>query len=55
VSDLVSGIDFSRETLLTAELGLGDTSLVEGERLDAMAVWHSRRWPTAGRGTKSAC
>src|SRR5262245_57740770 len=29
VSDLVPGIDFSREILLTAELGLGDTSLVE--------------------------
>ncbi|HEY3221193.1 MAG TPA: GNAT family N-acetyltransferase [Gemmatimonadales bacterium] len=42
VSDLVSGIDFSREILLTAELGLGDTSLVEGDTgLDAMAVWHS--------------
>jgi GNAT superfamily N-acetyltransferase len=42
VNDLVSGIDFSREILLTAELGLGDTSLVEGDTgLDAMAVWHS--------------
>jgi GNAT superfamily N-acetyltransferase len=42
VGDLVSGIDFSREILLTAELGLGDTSLVEGDTgLDAMAVWHS--------------
>ncbi len=42
VTDLVSGVDFSREILLTAELGLGDTSLVEGERgLDAIAVWHS--------------
>jgi len=42
VSDLVSGIDFSREILLTAELGLGDTSLVDGDAgLDAMAVWHS--------------
>jgi GNAT superfamily N-acetyltransferase len=44
VSDLVSGIDFTREILLTAELGLGDTSLIEGETgggLDAMAVWHS--------------
>src|SRR5256885_16443972 len=42
VSDLVAGIDFSREILLTAELGLGDTSLVEGNtRLDAMAAWHS--------------
>ena len=42
VSDLVSGIDFSREILLTAELGLGDTSLVESDTgLDALAVWHS--------------
>lgn len=42
VSDLVSGIDFTREVLLTAELGLGDTSLVDGDTgLDAMAVWHS--------------
>src|SRR3989475_7543001 len=37
VSDLVSGVDFSREILLTAGLGLGGTSLVEGgTRLDAM-------------------
>jgi GNAT superfamily N-acetyltransferase len=45
VNDLVSGIDFSREILLTAELGLGDTSLVEGRGggggLDAMVLWHS--------------
>jgi len=42
VSDLVSGVDFSREILLTTELDLGDTSLVEGDTgLDAMAVWHS--------------
>lgn len=42
VSDLVPGVDFSREILLTAELGLGDTSLVEGDDgLDALAVWHS--------------
>jgi GNAT superfamily N-acetyltransferase len=42
VSDLAPGIDFSREILLSAELGLGDTSLVEGNNgLDAMAVWHS--------------
>jgi len=44
VGDLVSGLDFSREILLTAELGLGDTSLVEGEHgggLDAMVLWHS--------------
>jgi len=42
VDALVPGIDFSREILLTAELGLGDTSLVEGDDgLDAVAVWHS--------------
>jgi len=42
VSDLVSGIDFSREILLTAELGLGDTSLVDGDDgLDALVLWHS--------------
>ena len=42
VNDLIPGIDFAREILLTAELGLGDTSLVEGDTgLDAMAVWHS--------------
>jgi len=56
VSDLVSGIDFSREILLTAELGLGDTSLVEAMR--GSTRWRCgtpRRSPTAGRGTKSAC
>jgi GNAT superfamily N-acetyltransferase len=42
VADLMPGIDFSREILLTAELGLGDTSLVEGDNgLDALALWHS--------------
>ena len=42
VSDLMPGVDFSREILLTAELGLGDTSLVDGDRgLDALALWHS--------------
>jgi GNAT superfamily N-acetyltransferase len=42
VSDLVNGSDFSREILLTAELGLGDTSLVESDSgLDALALWHS--------------
>jgi GNAT superfamily N-acetyltransferase len=42
--DLMPGVDFSREILLTAELGLGDTSLVEnatGGGLAALAVWHS--------------
>jgi hypothetical protein len=39
---LVPGCDFSREALLTAELDLGDTSLVEGtDGLDAMVLWHS--------------
>jgi len=34
--------DFTREIALTAELGLGDTSLVEGANgLDAFVVWHS--------------
>jgi len=42
VGDMATGVDFSREIVLTSELGLGDTSLVEGDRgLDAMAVWHS--------------
>jgi len=42
VDELVAGIDFSREIMLTAELGLGDTSLVESDAgLDALAVWHS--------------
>ena len=42
VDDLIGGVDYSREILLTAELGLGDTSLVEGANgLDAMALWHS--------------
>src|SRR5256714_3275436 len=42
VDELVAGIDFSREIMLTAELGLGDTSLVEGDAgLAALAVWHS--------------
>jgi len=40
--DVVPGVDFTREILLTAELGLGDMSLVEGDAgLDAMALWHS--------------
>jgi hypothetical protein len=42
VDELVLGVDFSREILLTSELGLGDTSLIEGDgKLDAIAVWHS--------------
>ena len=42
VTDLVRGPDFTREILLTAELGLGDTTLVEGPAgLDALVLWHS--------------
>jgi len=42
MAHLVRGPDFSRELLLTAELGLGDTTLVEGSGgLDAMVLWHS--------------
>ncbi|MGH7700740.1 MAG: GNAT family N-acetyltransferase [Gemmatimonadales bacterium] len=39
---LAPGVDYTREMLLTAELGLGDTSLVRsGERLDAAVLWHA--------------
>lgn len=42
VGTLAPGYDFTREILLTAELGLGDTSLVPGAgELDAMVLWHS--------------
>jgi len=42
VADLTSGPDFTREILLTAQLGLGDTTLLEGPAgLDAFVVWHS--------------
>jgi GNAT superfamily N-acetyltransferase len=42
VADLARGPDFAREILLTAELGLGDTTLLEGPAgLDALVVWHS--------------
>lgn len=42
VTDLAPGYDFTREILLTAELGLGDTSLLDGaEGLDALVLWHS--------------
>ena len=42
VAELARGPDFTREILLTAELGLGDTTLLEGPAgLDALAVWHS--------------
>jgi GNAT superfamily N-acetyltransferase len=37
-----SAPDFTREIALTAELGLGDTTLVDGTGgLDAFVVWHS--------------
>ncbi len=39
---LSPGLDFSQEIRLTAELELGDTSLVDGDTgLDAFALWHS--------------
>ena len=42
VGALARGCDFTREILLTAELGLGDTSLVEDPGgLGAMVLWHS--------------
>ncbi|MGH7568358.1 MAG: GNAT family N-acetyltransferase [Gemmatimonadales bacterium] len=42
VHALAPGYDFSREILLTAELGLGDTTLVEGRAgCDAAVLWHS--------------
>ena len=42
VTSLIPGPDFAREILLTADLGLGDTTLVEGpEGLDAWVLWHS--------------
>lgn len=42
VAGLATGYDFTREILLTAELGLGDASLVEGDvGLDALVLWHS--------------
>ena len=42
VSDLAPGYDYSREILLTAELGLGDTTVVQGPAgVDAMALWHA--------------
>jgi GNAT superfamily N-acetyltransferase len=39
---LVPGVDFSRELVLTRELGIGDTTLCrEGNRLAGFALWHS--------------
>src|SRR5882762_8457331 len=41
LSTLAPGYDFSRETLLTAELGLGDTTIVTGAAgVEAMVLWH---------------
>lgn len=40
-SALVPGVDYTHELLLTAELDLGDTCLVEGHALDAFVLWHS--------------
>src|SRR5437660_1371082 len=42
LDSLAPGYDFSREFDLTASLGLGDTSLLEGDTgLDAFVLWHS--------------
>jgi hypothetical protein len=42
VGVLRPGYDFTREILLTAELGLGDTSLVDGDgELAGLVLWHS--------------
>ncbi len=42
VSSLAPGYDFTREIRLTLELGLGDTSLVDGDDgLRALVLWHS--------------
>jgi GNAT superfamily N-acetyltransferase len=40
--NLISGVDFSREIVLTRELGIGDTTLCrEGNQLAGFALWHS--------------
>ena len=42
VAALVPGPDFTRELQLTAQLGLGDTTLLDGaDGLDAWVLWHS--------------
>ena len=42
VAALAHGPDFTREIVLTAQLGLGDTTLLEGNAgLDGLVVWHS--------------
>ncbi len=39
---LLPGIDFTRELVLTRELGIGDTTMVrEGPNLTGFALWHS--------------
>ena len=41
-SDLLPGVDFTREIALTRELSIGDTTLVrDGGKLVAFALWHS--------------
>jgi len=42
VASLTPGYDFTREILLTAELALGDTCLIDGaDGFDALVLWHS--------------
>jgi GNAT superfamily N-acetyltransferase len=42
VASLAPGYDFTREILLTAELGLGDTCLIDGDDgLSGLVLWHS--------------
>jgi GNAT superfamily N-acetyltransferase len=42
VAALAPGYDFTREILLSAELGLGDAVLLDGDAtLDALVLWHS--------------
>jgi GNAT superfamily N-acetyltransferase len=42
VAELARGPDFTREIMLTEQLGLGDTTLLEGPAgLDGLVVWHS--------------
>lgn len=41
VSAAAPGYDFTREIELTAELGLGDTTMVEEDGLEGFALWHS--------------
>src|SRR5437879_1911418 len=42
VGSLAPGYDFTREILLTTDLGLGDTCLVDGDDgLAALVLWHS--------------